>query len=109
MFGGLVALALWLPRYYLGVSGLEIVTSDRLGAAYSVPVSIFRVVGGTLSDRCGARAMMYWTVIGSVVRTFLLSYPLTRYVVEGIHGPIEFGFAIGFLASLRCPYALASS
>jgi NNP family nitrate/nitrite transporter-like MFS transporter len=97
VFGGFVALALWLPRYYVGVYGLDIVTAGLLGAAYSVPGSIFRVLGGTLSDRYGARAVMYWTFIGSVVCTFFLSYPATDYVVHGIKGEIRFTLAIGFV------------
>ncbi|WP_192898705.1 MFS transporter [Crenalkalicoccus roseus] len=97
VFGGFVALALWLPRYYVGVYGLDIVTAGLLGAAYSIPGSIFRVLGGTMSDKYGARKVMYWTFIGSVICTFLLSYPATRYVVDGIHGPIEFTIAIGFV------------
>ncbi|HYF08265.1 MAG TPA: nitrate/nitrite transporter, partial [Acetobacteraceae bacterium] len=97
VFGGFVALALWLPRYYVGVYGLDIVTAGLLGAAYSIPGSIFRILGGTLSDKYGARRVMYWTFIGSVICCFLLSYPATRYVVSGIRGPIEFTLAIGFI------------
>ena len=97
VFGGFVALALWLPRYYVGVYGLDIVTAGMLGAAYSIPGSLFRVLGGTLSDRYGARAVMYVTFIGSVLCTFLLSYPATSYVVQGIRGPIEFEIALGFI------------
>lgn len=97
VFGGFVALALWLPRYYVGVYGLDIVTAGLLGAAYSVPGSIFRILGGTLSDKYGARRVMYWTFIGSVICTFFLSYPATKYVVNGIKGPIEFTIAIGFV------------
>jgi len=106
VFGGFVALALWLPRYYVGVYGLDIVTAGMLGAAYSIPGSLFRVLGGTLSDRYGARAVMYWTFIGSVVCTFLLSYPATRYVVEGIRGPIEFEIALGFVPFMLLTMAL---
>ncbi len=97
VFGGFVALALWLPRYYVGVYGLDIITAGMLGAAYSIPGSLFRVFGGTLSDRYGARRVMYWTFTGSVVCTFLLSYPATTYVVDGIRGPIEFSIALGFI------------
>jgi NNP family nitrate/nitrite transporter-like MFS transporter len=97
VFGGFVALALWLPRYYVGVYGLDIVSAGLLGAAYSVPGSIFRILGGTLSDKYGARAVMYWTFIGSVICTFLLSYPATDYVVHGIKGEIRFTLAIGFI------------
>ena len=97
VFGGFVALSLWLPRYYVGVYGLDIITAGMLGAAYSIPGSLFRILGGTLSDRYGARRVMYWTFIGSVICTFLLSYPATHYVVRGIRGPLEFDLAIGFL------------
>ena len=97
VFGAFVALALWLPRYYVGVYGLDIVTAGLLGAAYSIPGSIFRAVGGVLSDKVGARRVMYWTFGVSVACTFLLSYPATDYVVHGIHGDIRFTLAIGFV------------
>ncbi|MCU0882774.1 MAG: MFS transporter, partial [Hyphomonadaceae bacterium] len=42
VFGAFVALALWLPRYLIGVYGLDIVTAGMVGAAYSIPASIFR-------------------------------------------------------------------
>ena len=106
VFGGFVALALWLPRYYVGVYGLDIVTAGLLGAAYSIPGSIFRILGGTLSDKYGARKVMYWTFWGSVICTFLLSYPATSYVVRGIRGPIEFTIAIGFVPFMLLTMAL---
>ncbi len=97
VFGAFVALALWLPRYYTGVYGLDIRVAGMLGAAYSIPGSLFRVLGGFLSDRVGARKVMYWTLIASVICTFLLSYPATDYVVKGIEGPISFTIAIGIV------------
>ena len=56
-----VALALWLPRYLIGVYGFDIATAGMIGAAYSIPASIFRAYGGVLSDRIGARTVLYWT------------------------------------------------
>ncbi len=106
VFGAFVALALWLPRYYVGVYGLDIVTAGLLGAAYSLPGSLFRILGGTLSDRYGARRVMYWTFIGAAITTFLLSYPATRYIVAGINGPIEFEIAIGFLPFTMLTFVL---
>jgi NNP family nitrate/nitrite transporter-like MFS transporter len=97
VFGAFVALALWLPRYFIGVYGVDIATAGMLGAAYSIPGSIFRAAGGVLSDKFGARRVMYWTFIASVIVTFLLSYPATSYVVDGIRGPISFKIAIGFV------------
>lgn len=94
VFGGFVALALWLPRYYVGVYDMDITTAGMLAAAYALPGSVFRALGGWASDKVGARAVMYWTFIASVVCLFLMSYPSTKYIVEGIEGPIEFNFEI---------------
>jgi len=44
-FGAFVALALWLPRYLIGVYGFDIETAGMVAAAYSIPASIFRVHG----------------------------------------------------------------
>ncbi len=95
VFGAFVALALWLPRYLVGAYGLDLRTAGMIAAAYSIPASLFRIAGGWASDKYGARKVMYWTFIGSVVCTFLLSYPSTTYVLDGIRGPVEFRLAMG--------------
>ncbi|MFC6487860.1 MFS transporter [Nitratireductor sp. GCM10026969] len=95
VFGGFVALALWLPRYLIGVYGFDIATAGLIGAAYSVPASIFRAYGGVLSDKAGARSVMYWTFAVSAACTALLSIPAADYVVQGIDGPKAFHFEIG--------------
>lgn len=105
-FGGFVALALWLPHYYVGVYHLDIVTAGLLGAAYSVPGSLFRILGGSLSDKLGARRVMYWMFFGSVASLFLLSYPATTYVVQGIRGPITFTFALDFYTFMSLTFVL---
>ncbi|MEO1887900.1 MAG: nitrate/nitrite transporter [Methyloprofundus sp.] len=97
VFGGFVALALWLPRYYMGVYGLEIQTAGMLAAAYALPSSIFRALGGWMSDKIGARKVMYITFISGLVCLFFLSYPATDYSVHGINGPINFTIAIGLV------------
>lgn len=38
---------------------------------------------------------MYWTFSSAVIITFFLSYPSTQYIIQGIHGPIEFNITIG--------------
>ena len=97
VFGGYVALALWLPRYYMGVYGLEIQTAGMLAAAYALPGSVFRALGGWLSDKIGARKVMYVTFLGCLSCLFFLSYPATDYLVHGIKGPIKFSIAIGIV------------
>lgn len=112
VFGGFVALTLWLPRYLMGVYGLDVRAAGMLAAFYSVPASLFRIYGGRLSDRYGARAVMYITFGVSVLCTFMLSYPPTTYIIHGVRGPIQFHtemslvpflvtlFVLGFFMSL---------
>ena len=84
VFGAFVALALWLPRYYVGAYGMELGVAGMLAACYALPGSIFRALGGWMSDKWGARAVMYWTFIACVICTFIMSYPETRYTVNAI-------------------------
>jgi nitrate/nitrite transporter NarK len=84
VFGAFVALALWLPRYYVGAYGMELGVAGMLAACYALPGSIFRELGGWMSDKWGARAVMYWTFIACVICTFIMSYPETRYTVNAI-------------------------
>ena len=101
-----MALALWLPRYLIGVYGFDIATAGMIGAAYSIPASIFRAYGGVLSDRIGARTVLYWTFAVSAVATLILSLPPADYVVRGINGPIHFHFEIGPIAFIAVAFVL---
>ncbi|WP_323033108.1 nitrate/nitrite transporter [Paracoccus sp. (in: a-proteobacteria)] len=95
-FGGFVALALWLPHYLTQVYGFDIRTAGMIGAAYSIPGSIFRAYGGVLSDRIGARVVMYATFITSLGATAILSIP------SGVPVPVFLAviFVLGFFMSL---------
>jgi MFS transporter, NNP family, nitrate/nitrite transporter len=105
-FGAFVALALWLPRYLIGVYGFGIATAGMIGAAYSVPASIFRAYGGVLSDRVGARTIMYWTFGVSAIATLILSLPPTDYIVYGIDGRMGFHLAVGPVAFIVVIFVL---
>ena len=94
VFGGFVALASYLPRFYVGAYGLELATAGMLAAAYSMPGSVFRALGGWMSDKWGARAVMYATFIVSLICLFIMSYPRTEYIVQGIDAPIRFTFGV---------------
>jgi len=90
VFGGFVALALWLPRYYVGTYGMDIKHAGVVAASFSVAGSAFRAIGGWMSDTFGARKVMYITFFVCVICCFILSYPSTDYVVHGIKGDINF-------------------
>ncbi|WP_049734238.1 MFS transporter [Rhizobium ecuadorense] len=96
-FGGFVALSLWLPRYLVGVYGFNLETAGMIAAAYSIPGSIFRAFGGVLSDKKGARSVMYAMLAVSAVATLILSLPATTIT------PVIFIiviFVLGFFMSL---------
>ena len=80
--------------------------AGMLATAFSLPGSLFRAAGGWLSDRFGARTVMYWTFGVSAVATFLLSYPTTHYVVQGIKGPVEFTLAMGIVPFAMLTFVL---
>ncbi|TDK49632.1 nitrate/nitrite transporter [Antarcticimicrobium luteum] len=112
VFGAFVALALWLPHYLIDVYGLDVKTAGMAAASFSLSASLFRAYGGHLSDKFGARSVMYWTFGFSMVLLFMLSYPPTNYVIQGKDGVIAFStqmglwpfvatlFALGFFMSL---------
>ena len=94
-FGAFVALALWLPQYIIWVYDVDIRVAGMLAASFSLAASAFRAYGGVLSDRFGARAVMYWTLGFSLILLFMLSYPPTDYVIHGREGPIAFSTEMG--------------
>ncbi len=112
VFGGFVALALWLPHYLVQVYEVDVRVAGIAAASFSLSASVFRAYGGVLSDRFGARTVMYWTFGFSLLFLFMLSYPPTDYVIHGKNGPIAFStrmdlwpfvftmFALGFFMSL---------
>jgi MFS transporter, NNP family, nitrate/nitrite transporter len=81
VFGAYVALSVWLPRHYVDVFGLPLQTAALLTALFIFPASLLRPLGGWLSDRFGARRVMYW-VFGSMTLAFLvLSAPEGHIVI----------------------------
>ncbi len=100
VFGGFVALASYLPRYYVGAYGVTLASAGVFAGMYSLPGSIFRALGGWMSDVWGARFVMYLTFMVAAVVLFIMSYPQTTYIVQAIPAPdgtpvtIQFTFGI---------------
>ncbi len=100
VFGAYVAFASFLPRYYVGAYGVTLTAAGVFTGMYSLPGSVFRALGGWLSDVWGARSVMYLTFIVSMIVLFIMSYPETSYQVVGIPNAdgtpniIEFSFGI---------------
>ena len=75
VFGGYVALSLWLPKYYIDVFGYDLKGAALLTAIFVFPSGIIRAPGGWLSDRFGARSVMYWVLGTCVLCSGLLMIP----------------------------------
>ena len=90
VFGGYVALALWMVQYYVGEFGLDIRIAALLAACFSRPGGVLRAFGGILSDKYGAHSVTWWVLWVSWVCLFLLSYPQTDFTVMTVSGPSTF-------------------
>jgi MFS transporter, NNP family, nitrate/nitrite transporter len=97
VFGAYVALSLWLPRYYTDVYGLPLGTAAMLTACFIFPASLLRPLGGYLSDRVGARRVMYWVFGAMTLASLLLMLPPMRIEIPRLAGPtltLSFGLNV---------------
>jgi NNP family nitrate/nitrite transporter-like MFS transporter len=90
VFGGYVALSLWMVQYYVGEFGLDIRIAALLAAAFSLPGGVLRAIGGMLSDKFGAHQVTWWVMWVSWICLFLLSYPQTDMTILTVDGPRSF-------------------
>ena len=90
VFGGYVALSLWMTKYYITEYGFNIQSAALLAAAFSLPGGILRAFGGWLSDKYGAHQVTWWVLWVSWVCLFILSYPQTDFTVHTLTGPKTF-------------------
>lgn len=86
VFGAYVALASWLPKYYITVYGVELTQAALLTALFIFPASLLRPFGGYLSDRFGARKIMYGTFSIVLLTTGILMMPYGHIVIYGSNG-----------------------
>jgi len=87
VFGAYVALALWLPKYYVDVFDVDLKTAGVLTALFIFPASLLRPVGGYMADRFGPRRVMHWVFGTITAASLLLSFPnghLSLHLSESI-------------------------
>ncbi|HWR34139.1 MAG TPA: MFS transporter [Chitinophagaceae bacterium] len=75
VFGCFVALSQWLVPYYVNMYSVSLVTAGLLATIFSMPSGLIRALGGWLSDKVGARKVMYWIFVASCVICFFLIIP----------------------------------
>ena len=98
VFGGYVALSLWMVQYYIGEYGLDIRTAALLAACFSLPGGVLRAVGGVLSDKYGAHSVTWWVMWVSWICLFLLSYPQADFTLLTTNGPSTFHIGLNVYA-----------
>ena len=90
VFGGYVALSLWMTKYYITEYGFDLQLAALLAAAFSVPGGVLRAVGGWFSDKFGAHTVTWWVLWIALVCLFFLSYPQTSLTIQTVTGPKSF-------------------
>lgn len=95
VFGGFVALSLWLPKYYISEYGLSLQSAAFITMFFTLPSGVIRALGGWISDRAGGGTTTWWVFWVSIVCLFFLSYPPTTLEIHGINGSIIFDVAVG--------------
>jgi len=88
VFGGYVALSLWMTKYYITEYGFDIKIAALLAACFSLPGGVLRAFGGWLSDRFGAHPVTWWVMLISWVCLFFMSYPQTDLVIRTTRGDL---------------------
>jgi NNP family nitrate/nitrite transporter-like MFS transporter len=88
VFGGYVALALWMTKYYIAEYAFDIRSAALLAACFSLPGGVLRAFGGWLSDRFGAHPVTWWVLLVSWVCLFFMSYPQTDLVIRTTRGEL---------------------
>ncbi len=90
VFGGYVALALWMTKYYVSEYGFDLKHAALMAAAFSIPGGVLRAIGGHFSDKFGAHTVTWWVLWISLICLFFLSYPQTDLTIMTVKGPQTF-------------------
>lgn len=83
VFGLFVAFSQWLLPYYVNVYKTSLVLGGLLASAFSLPSGVVRALGGYLSDKFGARRVMYWVLYSSLIISGLLMLPKMEILTPG--------------------------
>ena len=116
-FGAYVALAAWLPKYYVDNFQVSLTEAGLLTALYIFPASLLRPLGGWFSDKWGARRVMYWTFALMLVVTGVLMMPNGFIVIDHSDGsqsehlPYHIGIVAftGLLVVLGCAMGIGKA
>jgi len=94
VFGGFVALSLWMTKYYINEYGFELKTAALMASIFVLPSGVIRALGGWFSDKYGAYKVTWWVMWISVVCLFFMSYPQTALIIQTTTGEAMFDISL---------------
>lgn len=83
VFGCFVAYSQWLLPNFMNVYQTSLVMGGLFATLFSLPSGVIRAFGGYLSDKFGARKVMYWVLSSSVLLSALLMIPKMEITTTG--------------------------
>lgn len=95
VFGAYVALAAWLPKYYIDTYHVSLQLAALFTASYIFPASLLRPLGGWLSDIYGPRVVTYSVFIVMLAALIWLSVPVEQSLGLGLAGFVTAMFVVG--------------
>jgi len=95
VFGGFVALSLWLPKYYMAEYGLDLKQAALVSLIFVLPSGVIRALGGWFSDRWGGDTVTWWVFWVCIICLFFLAYPQTTVTIHRIEEDFTFNIATG--------------
>ncbi|SDV50516.1 MFS transporter [Chitinasiproducens palmae] len=109
VFGGYVALALWMTQYYVQEYGMSLRTAALLATCFSLPGGVLRAVGGWASDRWGAQSVTWWVLWVAWACLFLLSYPPSHVSIATVDGSLGFTIRLDAMAFTALIFVLGTA
>ncbi|MDH3903655.1 MAG: NarK/NasA family nitrate transporter, partial [Xanthomonadales bacterium] len=95
VFGGFVALSLWLPKYYMSEYGLTLKQAALISLIFVLPSGVIRALGGWISDKFGGDTVTWWVFWICIICLFFMSYPPTSVTIHRINEDLTFNIATG--------------
>lgn len=88
-FGGFVALALWMPSYYMSAYGFSLKPGALMAMVFALPGSLIRAYGGWLADKYGAYKVTRSVMWAALFCLTVIAYP--PYHVTFYGNPVSHG------------------
>lgn len=97
VFGGYVALSLWMTKYYVSEYGFGLAQAALVATIFVLPSGMLRAAGGWLSDRFGAKGVTSAIIWVSWVCLLLLSIPHTTLTFATVSGPKQLQLGLNWI------------